>query len=270
VKPATKARTPPGSVTGLTLGLRAIWGSARKRTSIGSASSQIKTQNALSRPLCKKLHRACSPASASVPPDSSQSHAAHRRRIPGRPRAGAEAEGRRALPTIVHRPSSPTGKPASTRISSTRKDRLPDQPSTTREPAPFHGYPAHAGGPGPATRTAGSPANGLAELPTGEEQAPPHADPPRSAPKKRPAWNFRDRGFALALEKARLAGNGITIHGLRSAAISLYAARGLTMLETATVMGQADPGVTWKHFARVFDRSDVDARVRAAQASLDA
>jgi hypothetical protein len=35
-------------------------------------------------------------------------------------------------------------------------------------------------------------------------------------------------------------------------------------------MGQADPGVTWKHFARVFDRSDVDARVRAAQASLDA
>ena len=61
----------------------------------------------------------------------------------------------------------------------------------------------------------------------------------------------------------------ITIHSLRSAAISLYAARGLTMLETATVMGQADPGVTWKHYARLFDRSDVEARVRAAQASLD-
>jgi integrase len=81
--------------------------------------------------------------------------------------------------------------------------------------------------------------------------------------------NFRDRGFAPALAKAGLVGKGITIHSLRSAAVSLYAARGLTMLETATVMGQADPGVTWRHYARLFDRSDVDARVRAAQASLD-
>jgi integrase len=81
-------------------------------------------------------------------------------------------------------------------------------------------------------------------------------------------WNFRDRGFVPALARAGLAGKGITIHGLRSAAISLYAARGLSMLEVATVMGQADPGVTWKHYARLFDRSDVDARVRAAQASL--
>ncbi|MGN6431639.1 MAG: hypothetical protein ACTHNB_13055 [Gaiellaceae bacterium] len=68
------------------------------------------------------------------------------------------------------------------------------------------------------------------------------------------------------LEKAGLADKGITIHG--SAAISLYAARGLSMLETATIMGQADPGVTWKQRARLFDRSDVEARVRAAQASL--
>ena len=83
-------------------------------------------------------------------------------------------------------------------------------------------------------------------------------------------WNFRDRGFVPALEKAGLADKGITIHGLRSAAISLYAARGLSMLETATIMGQADPGVTWKHYARLFDRSDVEARVRAAQASLGA
>ena len=83
-------------------------------------------------------------------------------------------------------------------------------------------------------------------------------------------WNFRDRGFVPALAKAGLAGKGITIHGLRSAAISLYAARGLSMLETATIMGQADPGVTWKHYARPFDRSDLEARVRAAQASLGA
>jgi integrase len=83
-------------------------------------------------------------------------------------------------------------------------------------------------------------------------------------------WNFRDRGFVPALTKAELADKGITIHGLRSAAISLYAARGLSMLETATIMGQADAGVTWKHYARLFDRSDVEARVRAAQESPSA
>jgi hypothetical protein len=41
------------------------------------------------------------------------------------------------------------------------------------------------------------------------------------------------------------------------------------MLETATIMGQPDRGVTRKHYARLFDRSDVEARVRAPQASLD-
>ena len=54
-------------------------------------------------------------------------------------------------------------------------------------------------------------------------------------------WNFRDRGFVLALEKAGLAGKGITIHGLRSAAISLYAARGLSMLETRRSWGRRTP-----------------------------
>jgi integrase len=73
-----------------------------------------------------------------------------------------------------------------------------------------------------------------------------------------------------ALVGAGLAGKGITIHGLRSAAVSLYAARGLSMLETATVMGQANPGVTWKYYARLFDRSDAWAPVRAAQGSLEA
>lgn len=80
--------------------------------------------------------------------------------------------------------------------------------------------------------------------------------------------NFRDRGFVPALTLAGLGDTGVTIHSLRSAAVSLYAARGLSMLETAVVMGQADPGVTWRHYARLFERSDVDARVRAAQASL--
>ena len=74
--------------------------------------------------------------------------------------------------------------------------------------------------------------------------------------------------FQQILKAAGLAGKGITPHDLRSAAISLYAARGLTMRETAEIMGQKNPSVTWKHYARMFDRSDVFARVRAAQESL--
>jgi integrase len=81
-------------------------------------------------------------------------------------------------------------------------------------------------------------------------------------------WNFRRRGFEPAIRAAGLAEKGITIHGLRSAAISLYAARGLTILETAAIMGQKDALVTWKHYARLFDRSDVNKRVRAAQGSI--
>jgi hypothetical protein len=72
-----------------------------------------------------------------------------------------------------------------------------------------------------------------------------------------------------ALKGAGLDDKGIGLHTLRSAAISLDAARGLTMLETATVMGQSDPHITWRHYARLFDPSDVAARVRAAQESIE-
>ena len=41
------------------------------------------------------------------------------------------------------------------------------------------------------------------------------------------------------------------------------------MLETATIRA-GGPRRHWKHYARLFDRSDVEARVRAAQASLGA
>jgi integrase len=58
------------------------------------------------------------------------------------------------------------------------------------------------------------------------------------------------------LEAAGLAGKGITVHTLRSAANSLYAARGLTINEVAEVMGQSDPQTTWKHYLRLFDRSE--------------
>jgi integrase len=80
--------------------------------------------------------------------------------------------------------------------------------------------------------------------------------------------NFRRRGFKPALEKAGLAGKGITTHTLRSAAISLYAANGLTLEETAKVMGQKKPQVTWRHYYRLFDKSTVAERVRAAQTTI--
>jgi integrase len=80
-------------------------------------------------------------------------------------------------------------------------------------------------------------------------------------------WNFRARGFVPALELAGLADKGIVVHSLRSAAVSIYAASGLTLAETADVMGQADPLVTWKHYLKLFDRSKVADRIRAAQAS---
>jgi integrase len=86
---------------------------------------------------------------------------------------------------------------------------------------------------------------------------------------KRPLsyWNFRNRGFVPALVLAGLGGNGIVIHSLRSAAVSIYASKGLTLAETADVMGQADPLVTWKHYLKMFDRSKVADRIRAAQTS---
>ncbi|MGH9195450.1 MAG: tyrosine-type recombinase/integrase [Acidimicrobiia bacterium] len=70
-------------------------------------------------------------------------------------------------------------------------------------------------------------------------------------------WNFRKRGFVPARKAAGLP-ETVTIHTLRSAAISLYAARGLTLNEVAEVMGQSDPQTTWKHYLRLFDRSEVE------------
>ena len=80
--------------------------------------------------------------------------------------------------------------------------------------------------------------------------------------------NFRRRGFIPALEKVGLMGKGITIHSLRSAAISLYAANGLTLEETAKVMGQKNLQVTWRHYYRLFDKSNVAERVRAARTTI--
>lgn len=81
-------------------------------------------------------------------------------------------------------------------------------------------------------------------------------------------WNFRHRGFEPALKEAGLEGHGITIHQLRHAAVSMYAWSGMTNVEVAAIVGHGDPGVTAKVYSHLFDRSDVEARARAAQASL--
>jgi integrase len=81
-------------------------------------------------------------------------------------------------------------------------------------------------------------------------------------------WNVRTRGFAKALEAAGLDGNGITIHDLRHAAASVYIAAGLSAVDVADVLGHSDASVTLKVYAHLFNRSDVAARIREAQASL--
>jgi integrase len=67
------------------------------------------------------------------------------------------------------------------------------------------------------------------------------------------------------VKAAGLDGKGITVHSLRHAAVSLLAARGLTTVEVATIVGHADSSVTAKVYSHLFDRTDVEARVRAAQ-----
>jgi integrase len=81
-------------------------------------------------------------------------------------------------------------------------------------------------------------------------------------------FNLRRRGFEPAVKAAGLQGRGITIHALRHAAVSLYASAGLTLVEVASIVGHADASVTAEIYAHLFDRSDVEARVRAAQGSL--
>jgi hypothetical protein len=52
----------------------------------------------------------------------------------------------------------------------------------------------------------------------------------------------------MLAEEAGHDGKRITVHGLWSAAISIYAAKRLTVVETADVMGHDDPLTTWKHY----------------------
>jgi integrase len=82
-------------------------------------------------------------------------------------------------------------------------------------------------------------------------------------------WNFRDRGWVPALKAAGLADKGLVIHDLRSAAASLLIAKGLSPVDVATVLGHTDANITLRVYARLFDKREVDARVRAAQAEIN-
>ena len=81
-------------------------------------------------------------------------------------------------------------------------------------------------------------------------------------------WNFRRRGFGKALDRAGLSGHGITIHDLRSAAASILIRQGLTPVEVANVLGHADANITLRVYARLFNKRDSAARVRAAQSAV--
>jgi integrase len=81
-------------------------------------------------------------------------------------------------------------------------------------------------------------------------------------------WNVRNRGFQKAVEQAGLGGNGLTIHDLRHAAASLYISSGLSAVDVAAVLGHANASTTLRIYAHLFDRSDVEAKVRAAQESV--
>jgi integrase len=81
-------------------------------------------------------------------------------------------------------------------------------------------------------------------------------------------FNFRTRGFEPALRIAGLDEEGITVHSLRHAAVSMFAWAGLTLVEVAAIVGHADASVTAKVYTHLFESDDAHARVRAAQASL--
>lgn len=79
--------------------------------------------------------------------------------------------------------------------------------------------------------------------------------------------NVRLRGFEPARQLAGLP-ETVTLHSLRSAAVSLLAAQGLTLVEVASVVGHADSMVTARSYAEVFESDALAQKVRAAQDSL--
>jgi integrase len=80
--------------------------------------------------------------------------------------------------------------------------------------------------------------------------------------------NYRDRGFIPAVKAAGLTGKGVTPHKLRRAAVSAWAWAGITLVEISAMVGHADPSITAKAYADIFEPTDVYARVREAQSKV--
>jgi integrase len=80
--------------------------------------------------------------------------------------------------------------------------------------------------------------------------------------------NYRDRGFLPAVRAAGLDGNGLTPHKLRRAAVSAWSWAGITLVEVAAMVGHADPSITARCYADIFEPIDVHERVRQAQSRV--
>jgi integrase len=77
--------------------------------------------------------------------------------------------------------------------------------------------------------------------------------------------NVTRRGYQPARDLAGLA-KDLTFHDLRHAVVSRLIAAGLDPVVVAGVQGHADPHVTLKVYAHLFDRQRTDEAVRAALA----
>ena len=89
----------------------------------------------------------------------------------------------------------------------------------------------------------------------------------RHASKPLSYFNVRRRGFEPARDAAGLPAS-VTLHSLRSAAISLFVESGMTMTAVAGIVGHSDSAVTARVYARPFETDAIGAQVRAAQESL--
>ena len=83
-------------------------------------------------------------------------------------------------------------------------------------------------------------------------------------------WNVRERGWAETLKIAGLSDKGITVHDLRHCAASALISAGLSPVQVAGQLGHANARVTMSVYARAFDRSSADEKVRAAFATVAA
>ena len=78
--------------------------------------------------------------------------------------------------------------------------------------------------------------------------------------------NVSQRGFDRAAAKAGI--SGATFHDLRHACASRLIAAGLPVTTAASVLGHADPAVTLRVYAHLWDRQRTDEQVPAAMGGV--